>query len=66
MKILSTSEAAERLKISSIRIRQLIREGRLPAQKVGRDYIIQEKDLELVEDRRNGRPPKAKNEADEE
>lgn len=53
-------EAAEKLKVSSIRVRQLIREGRLPAQKIGRDYIIQEKDLALVENRQNGRPIKNK------
>jgi len=58
MEILSTLEAAEKLKVSAIRVRQLIREGRLPAQKVGRDYIIQEKDLALVADRHNGRPAK--------
>lgn len=60
MEILNTAEAAKKLEISAIRIRQLIKEGRLPAQKVGRDYIIQEKDLALVTDRKNGRPPKVK------
>lgn len=60
MEILSTAEAAKKLKISAIRIRQLISEGRLPAQKVGRDYIIQEKDLALVADRQTGRPAKNK------
>jgi excisionase family DNA binding protein len=58
MKVLSTTEAAEKLNVSAIRVRQLIKAGRLPAQKVGRDYIIQEKDLGLVSDRQNGRPPK--------
>jgi len=58
MKILSTSEAAEKLNISAIRIRQLIRDKRLPAQKVGRDYVIREEDLKSVEIRRNGRPKK--------
>ncbi len=61
MEILSTTEAAEKLKVSAIRVRQLIREGRLPARKVGRDYIIQVKDLALVKDRRTGRPTKNKN-----
>lgn len=60
MEILSTAEAAKKLKISAIRIRQFISEGRLPAQKVGRDYIIQEKDLALVADRQTGRPAKNK------
>lgn len=60
MEILNTAGAAEKLKISAIRVRQLIREGRLPAQKVGRDYIIEEKDLDLVSDRQTGRPPNNK------
>lgn len=60
MEILSTKEAAKKLKVSAIRVRQFIREGRLPAQKVGRDYIIKEKDLEKVEDRQPGRPKNEK------
>ncbi len=58
MEILNTATAAKKLNVSAIRVRQLSREGRLPAQKVGRDYIIQEKDLALVADRPTGRPPK--------
>jgi hypothetical protein len=38
----------------------LISGGRLPAEKFGRDYMIKEEDLKLVEDRKPGRPPKAK------
>jgi excisionase family DNA binding protein len=64
MEILNTTAAAEKLKISAIRVRQLIREGRLPAQKVGRDYIIQEKDLVLVAHRQTGRPVKGKDKND--
>jgi excisionase family DNA binding protein len=58
MEILNTTTAAEKLNVSAIRVRQLIREGRLPAQKIGRDYIIQEKDLALVANRQTGRPAK--------
>lgn len=58
MEILTTEEAARKLNVSAIRVRQLIREGRLPARKVGRDYIVEEKDLVLVENRQNGRPKK--------
>lgn len=58
MKILSTNEAAEKLNISAIRVRQLIQKERLPAQKVGRDYVIMESDLELVKHRPTGRPSK--------
>ncbi len=61
MEILNTTAAAKKLNISAIRVRQLIRDGRLPAQKVGRDYIIQEKDLALVSHRQTGRPTKNKN-----
>ncbi|HJR09243.1 MAG TPA: helix-turn-helix domain-containing protein [Pyrinomonadaceae bacterium] len=63
MALLTTRQAAERLKISIPRIHQLINEKRLPAEKVGRDYVIREEDLELVKDRpKAGRPPKAKGE----
>jgi excisionase family DNA binding protein len=58
MKLLSTSEVADRLGVSVLRVQQLIWAGRLPAQKVGRDYIINEPDLKLVEYRKPGRPPK--------
>ncbi len=40
------------------RIRHLVLEGRLPAGKFGRDLMIREDDLQLVADRKPGRPPK--------
>lgn len=55
---LTTSGVAERLGLTDARIRQLIRAGRLPAEKIGRDYLINEKDLKLVSDRKPGRPKK--------
>ncbi len=58
MSLISTKEAAEKLGISVLRVQQLIWQQRLPAQKIGRDYVINEKDLELVKDRKTGRPPK--------
>jgi excisionase family DNA binding protein len=58
MGLLSTKEAAARLGVSVLRVQQLIWAERLPAQKVGRDYIINEGDLKLVADRKPGRPPK--------
>jgi excisionase family DNA binding protein len=64
MKLLTTKQVAERLGVSIGRIHQLINEGRLPAEKVGRDYVIREEDLKLVEGRKVGRPPKAKTETD--
>jgi excisionase family DNA binding protein len=60
MGLLTTRQAAERLELSIPRIHQLINEGRLPAEKVGRDYVIREEDLKLVGERKLGRPPKAK------
>jgi excisionase family DNA binding protein len=56
MKVLTTRDAAERLGVSRDRVYQFIREERLPAQKVGRDYLIDEKDLALVKTRKPGRP----------
>jgi hypothetical protein len=35
----------------------MIRDERLPAQKMGRDWFIKEKDLALVANRKPGRPP---------
>jgi excisionase family DNA binding protein len=65
MKLLSTSEAANKLGVTVGRVQQLIWDGLLPAQKVGRDYVINEDDLKLVENRpKVGRPPKAKAETD--
>jgi excisionase family DNA binding protein len=56
--MISTNEAAKELGISNIRVRVLIRDGRLPAQKIGRDWIIRRSDLDLVRVRKPGRPPK--------
>jgi excisionase family DNA binding protein len=61
MKLLSTKEAAEKLGVSLRRVQQLITEGTLKANKVGRDYVITEKDLECVKVyKKPGRPPKKK------
>ena len=48
MKLFSTREAAAILGISERRVRALIIEGRLSAQKVGRDYVIEEKAIKTV------------------
>lgn len=60
MALLTTQEAAERLGVKARRVRELITDNRLPAEKKGRDYLINEKDLKLVEDRKPGRPPAPK------
>ena len=59
MSLLTTNEVAERLGVSLPRVHALIRDGRLPAEKMGRDYFIKESDLALVADRKTGRPPKS-------
>ena len=54
--MITTAEAAERLGVTVRRVQALIAAGKLPAQKFGRDYMIDEKDLKLVADRKVGRP----------
>ena len=55
---LTTSQAAAKLGVSISRVQQLIKAKRLPAEKVGRDFIIQPKDLAKVRNRKPGRPKK--------
>ena len=43
--MLSTVEAAKLLGVSSIRVRNLIYDGALPAQKVGRSWVLREEDV---------------------
>lgn len=57
---LTTKEAAEKLGVTPARVRQLVLAGDLPAEKFGRDLMIKETDLKLVEERPMGRPPKTK------
>jgi excisionase family DNA binding protein len=59
MDFLTTKQVADKLGVTIRRIQALVTSGRLPAQKIGRDYLIREKDLKLVEDRKVGRPKKA-------
>jgi excisionase family DNA binding protein len=63
MGLISSAEAADRLGVHITRVQVLIREGRLPAQKIGRTYVVDEADLKLVEDRKVGRPLKVKAES---
>lgn len=58
-RMLTTPEVAERLGISTRRVLALIHAGRLPSQQFGRDHLVKESDLKLVEDRKTGRPRKA-------
>jgi len=59
MKI-TTIQAAEKLGVSQRRVIALIEQEKLPAEKFANVYMIDEKDLELVKDRKPGRPTKKK------
>jgi excisionase family DNA binding protein len=63
---LTTKQVAEKLGVSVGRVRQMVADGQIPATKIGRDNFIKETDLELVKDRKVGRPkgysPKDKDE----
>jgi excisionase family DNA binding protein len=52
---ITTTEAGVRLGVGPVRVWQLIKAERLPAVKVGRDWLIDEADLERVRDRKPGR-----------
>ncbi|MDQ3129264.1 MAG: helix-turn-helix domain-containing protein, partial [Acidobacteriota bacterium] len=59
MELLTTNEAAKRLHVTPIRVRQMIREGKIEAKQVGRDYVIEESSLASVKTYgKAGRPAK--------
>ena len=58
MNLLTTKETAEKLNVSVRRVQAMITDGSLPAEKLGRDYVVKESDLALVKDRKPGRPAK--------
>ena len=58
MKLLTTAQVAEKLGVHRTRVNVLIKEGRLPAQRYGRAFLVEEKDLALVSERPVGRPRK--------
>lgn len=53
---LTVAQAAERKGVTSRRIRALCESGRLPAQKVGRDWLIDPRALERLKPGKPGRP----------
>lgn len=57
--MMSRHEAALYLGLSDSRVRALLLQGRIPARKVGREYVIYKSDLEkfAAKPRVNGRPP---------
>jgi excisionase family DNA binding protein len=56
---MNTAEAARKLGVTANRVRALIRSKRLKAVRVGRDWLIDAKDLNAVKKRKPGRPRKA-------
>jgi len=60
MKVIGTAEAAKRLNVTVSRVQKMIVAKRLKAIKVGREWLIDPKDLEAVKDRKVGRPRKAR------
>lgn len=59
---ISTNEAAEVLGVTRQRVLQLIQDGRLKAERFANVYMIRRGDLEHIEERPMGRPPKPKGE----
>ena len=60
---LTTEEAAQRLKVSSLTVRRMCYDGRIPAAKIGRHWIIYESDLTaLIRQRRHAQFEHAKKE----
>jgi excisionase family DNA binding protein len=56
VKLLTTAEVASKLGIHRSRVNVLIKEGRLPAHRFGRAFLVEERQLRLVEVRQPGRP----------
>ena len=54
--MLTIADAAARLGIDPSRVRRLIREGRIPARRFGRAWVIAEADLNAYQPRPQGRP----------
>ena len=54
--IISVKEAAKELGVSPRRMLTFIYDGRLPARKMGHDWVIQKQDLEPLRVRPTGRP----------
>lgn len=55
---LTVTQAAKILGVTPQRVRDLIHANRLPAEELGNILIIKEADLDLVKERKPGRPKK--------
>ena len=60
MKIIGTAEAAKRLGVTVSRVHKMIAAKRLKAIKIGREWLIDPKDLDAVKERKVGRPRKSR------
>ncbi len=60
MAVVGTKEAAKKLGVSIRRVQAMIAQGIIPAKKLGRDWIMEQADLQRVtaKDRKPGRPRK--------
>ena len=56
--LITSKEASEELGVSVRRVLALIKAEKLPAHKLGRDWVIRRSDLDLLRGRKPGRPPK--------
>jgi len=56
--MLTTRQVAERLGVTVARVPALIAAGRLPCQQFGRDHLIREENVKMVENRKPGCPRK--------
>jgi excisionase family DNA binding protein len=53
----TTTEAATKLKVSSARVRQMVLDGTLPAEKFGRDLVITREAIEAAKHRKTSPGP---------
>ena len=66
MRLLNTTQAAKLIYnaktgspgVSRSRVIRMIRDGLLPAEKVGRDWLIKPSDIKKLDGRSDGRPKK--------
>ncbi len=56
----TSKEAAAKLKVSSARVRQMVLDGTLPAEKFGRDLVITREAIEAAKHRKTSPGPAAR------
>lgn len=66
MNYLTVEQVAQELGVSIWRVYALIREGRIAAQKFGKQYAISPDALDAVRDRKPGRPSTPRQRGEEE